>query len=191
MHIGLFFGSFNPIHVGHLSIAGYMAQFTALDQVWFVVSPHNPLKEKKSLLKGHHRLAMVNAAIDDILYLRATDIEFSLPQPSYTVNTLVHLSEKYPQHKFSLIMGSDNLQSLDKWKNYEVLLENHSIFVYPRPGFSESTFNKHPSVIITEAPQMDVSSTFIREAIALQKDVKCFMPFEAWKYLDEMNFYKI
>ena len=149
MHIGLFFGSFNPIHVGHLSIAGYMAQFTDLDQVLFVVSPHNPLKEKKSLLKGHHRLAMVNAAIDDILYLRATDIEFSLPQPSYTVNTLVHLSEKYPQHKFSLIMGSDNLQSLDKWKNYEVILSNHSILVYPRPGSAKSAFDNHPSAIMT------------------------------------------
>lgn len=190
MHIGLFFGSFNPIHNGHLAIAGYMAQFTELDQVWFVVSPHNPFKEKKSLLKGYHRLAMVNAAVEDISYLRGSDIEFGLSQPSYTINTLVHLIEKYPNDEFSLIMGSDNLVHLKKWKNYEEILKHHKIYVYPRPSHSTSDLENHSSVIITKAPLMEISSTFIRNLIAESKDACPFMPFKAWEYLDEMNFYK-
>lgn len=190
MNVGLFFGSFNPIHNGHLAIAGYMAQFTELNQVWFVVSPHNPFKEKKSLLKGYHRLAMVNAVVEDIPYLKGSDIEFGLPQPSYTINTLVHLTEKYPNINFSLIMGSDNLIHFKKWKNYDEILKYHKIFVYPRPNQQQSEFSNHESVVLTEAPLIELSSTFIRNLIADAKDASPFMPFKAWKYLDEMNFYK-
>lgn len=190
MQIGLFFGSFNPIHIGHLAISSYMAQFTDLSQVWFVVSPHNPLKEKKALLKDYHRLAMVKAAVENIPYLSASDIEFSLPKPSYTVNTLAHLEEKYPQHTFSLILGSDNLISFHKWKNHEVIVERHNLYIYPRPNVALTPWHTHPKVNIIEAPRMDVSSTFIRQLINEGKDAKCFMPKEAWEYLDEMNFYK-
>lgn len=190
MKVGLFFGSFNPIHVGHLVLANYMLSFTDLDKLWFVVSPHNPLKEKKTLLADHHRLEMVNRAIGDHPRLRASDIEFKLPQPSFTVNTLAWLSEKYPDYKFALIMGADNLNSLCKWKNYEVILEHYQIYVYPRPGFDGGDLRNHPSVVFTEAPVMEISSTFIREAVKNKKDVQYFMPAAAWKYLDEMNFYR-
>lgn len=190
MKIGLFFGSFNPIHNGHMAIAGYMAQFTDLDQVWFVVSPHNPFKEKKSLLKGHHRLALVKSAIEDIPYLKASDIEFGLPQPSYTSVTLVYLVEKYPSNDFALIMGSDTLLTFHKWMNYESIIERHQIYIYPRPGYETDNAGNHPSIITTDAPLVELSSTLIRNSLSTGKDVRCFMPEGAWVYLDEMNFYK-
>src|ERR1700741_1258225 len=149
MRIGLFFGSFNPIHVGHMVLANYMAAFTDLEQVWFVVSPHNPLKEKASLLHQNQRLHMVNLAIGDHNKLKSSNIEFGLSQPSYTVNTLAHLKEKYPQHTFSLIMGEDNLQSFTKWKNYEEILNNHRIYVYPRQNCDGEQFKKHPKIVFT------------------------------------------
>ena len=190
MHIGLFFGSFNPIHVGHMVLANYMASFTDLAQVWFVVSPHNPLKEKSSLLNQNQRLHMVNLAIGDNHKLKSSNIEFSLSQPSYTINTLVHLKEKYPQHTFSLIMGEDNLQSFTKWKNYEEILKNHKLYVYPRPNSNSGDLKSHPNVIMTEAPLMDISSTMIRQAIKDKKDVSFFVQPAVWQYLDEMSFYK-
>jgi nicotinate-nucleotide adenylyltransferase len=191
MQVGLYFGSFNPIHIGHLAIAGYFAQFTELDEVWFVVSPHNPFKVKKSLLKGYHRLALVRAAIEDCTYLKASDIEFGLPQPSYTAHTLACLEEKYPQHEFRLIMGSDSLETFTKWRNAEFMLERYRIMVFPRLGHSGGELRLHPSVFWAEAaPQIELSSTRIRTAIAEGKDVRCFMPERAWHYLDEMNFYK-
>lgn len=190
MHIGLFFGSFNPIHVGHMVLANYMASFTDLEQVWFVVSPHNPLKEKASLLNQNQRLHMVNLAIGDHDKLKSSNIEFGLLQPSYTVNTLAHLKEKYPQHDFSLIMGEDNLESFAKWKNYEEILKNHKLYVYPRPNCNSIDFKTHPNVIMTEAPVMEISSTFIRKAIKEKKDVSFFVPGAVWQYLDEMSFYK-
>ncbi|MEZ5173755.1 MAG: nicotinate (nicotinamide) nucleotide adenylyltransferase [Bacteroidia bacterium] len=190
MKIGLFFGSFNPIHNGHMAIAGYMAQFTDLDQVWFVVSPHNPFKEKSSLLKGHHRLAMVKAAIEDISYLKASDIEFGLPQPSYTAVTLAYLAEKYPNHEFALIMGSDTLRTFHKWKNFDTILQNHHLYIYPRPAEIGHSLEKHSQIHITSAPMMELSSTMIRASISGGKDVHCFMPERAWKYMDEMNFYR-
>lgn len=190
MQIGLFFGSFNPIHVGHTVLANYMASFTDLEQVWFVVSPHNPLKEKASLLNQNQRLHMVNLAIEDNPLFKSSNIEFGLPQPSYTVNTLAHLHEKYPQHKFSLIMGEDNIQSFTKWKNYEEILKNYFIYVYPRPGCDSGEFKTHPHLVFTEAPLMDISSTFIRKAIKDNKNVSCFMPQKVWEYCDEMSFYK-
>ena len=189
MKIGLFFGSFNPVHVGHMVLANYMLEFTELERVWFVVSPHNPLKKKSSLLADHHRLALVRAAIGDNTKYKASNIEFGLPQPSYTVNTLAYLEEKYPEEEFALIMGADNLESLDKWKNFEVILERYKIYVYPRPGCTGGQFAKHKNVIMTDAPLMDVSSTMIREAIRAKKNVQHFMPEAAWKYCEEMHFY--
>ena len=191
MRIGLFFGSFNPIHVGHMVLANYMASFTEMEQVWFVVSPHNPLKEKASLLNQNQRLHMVNLAIGDTTNkLKSNNIEFGLTQPSYTINTLAHLKEKYPQHQFSLIMGEDNLQSFTKWKNYEIILENYPIYVYPRPNCEPTELKNHKNVIMTEAPLMDISSTMIRQAIKDKKDMSFFVPPAVWEYLDEMHFYK-
>jgi nicotinate-nucleotide adenylyltransferase len=190
MRIGLFFGSFNPIHVGHMVLANYMASFTDLEQVWFVVSPHNPLKEKSSLLNQNQRLHMVNLAIGDNDKLKSSNIEFGLSQPSYTINTLAHLKEKYPQHTFSLIMGEDNLESFTKWKNYEEILKHHKLYVYPRPNSNSGDLKSHPNVIMTNAPLMDISSTIIRQAIKEKKDVSFFVPQAVWQYLDEMSFYK-
>lgn len=190
MKVGLFFGSFNPVHIGHMALANYLLEFTDLERIWFVVSPHNPLKEKKTLLADHHRLELVRLAIGDHSKMKASNIEFKLPQPSYTTNTLAHLSEKYPQHAFSLIMGSDNLESLHKWKNYEVILQHYSILVYPRPGHDGGKFKAHPSVKMTEAPLMEISSTFLREGIRNKKDLRFFFPEATWNYLREMNFYK-
>jgi nicotinate-nucleotide adenylyltransferase len=190
MNIGLFFGSFNPVHVGHMILANYMLSFTDLDRVWFVVSPHNPFKEKKSLLADHHRLELINRAIGDNSGMKASNIEFHLPQPSYTITTLTYLSERYPDHKFSLIMGADNLSSFPKWKNYEEILKQYMLYVYPRPGVDPGILAIHPHVHITDAPLIELSSTFIREAIRMKKDVRYFLPTAAWQYIDEMNFYK-
>jgi len=190
MQIGLFFGSFNPVHVGHMLLANYMAEFTPLEEVWFVVSPHNPLKAKSTLLDQNHRLALVNLAIEEHPKMRSSNIEFKLPQPSYTINTLVHLKEQYPQHEFSLIMGQDNLQSFNKWKNYEEILRSYHIYVYPRPGIDSTEFENHPNVHLTQAPLMEVSSTFIRQAIKDKKDVRFFLPTKVWQEIDEMHFYK-
>lgn len=190
MHIGLFFGSFNPVHVGHMVLANYMASFTELEQVWFVVSPHNPLKEKSSLLDQNQRLHMVNLAIGDSNQFKSNNIEFGLPQPSYTINTLAHLKEKYPKHRFSLIMGEDNLESFTKWKNYEEILKHHTLFVYPRPGCNPGDLKNHKNVIMTNAPVMELSSTMIRQSIKNKKDVSFFVPKAVWEYLDEMHFYK-
>jgi nicotinate-nucleotide adenylyltransferase len=187
---GLFFGSFNPIHIGHLALANYMVSFTDLDEVWFVVSPHNPLKDKQSLLAQNHRLYMVKLAIENHTKFRASDVEFKLSQPSYTINTLTYLKEKYPKKNFSLIMGMDNLQNFHKWKNYEQILDKHSIYVYPRQYSQAGSFVNHPSINITEAPVMEISSSFIRKAILDKKDVSCFMPEKVAAYVREMNFYK-
>ncbi|UKM65375.2 nicotinate (nicotinamide) nucleotide adenylyltransferase [Flavobacteriaceae bacterium GSB9] len=192
MKVGLFFGSFNPIHVGHLIIANHMAEHTDLDQVWFVVTPHNPFKKKSTLLDNYQRLEMVYLATKDYSNLDPCDIEFNLPQPNYTVNTLIHLHEKYPNHNFALIMGEDNLRSFHKWKNYEVILENHHIYVYPRISEhkKENRFENNKKIHFVDAPIMELSSTFIRKSIKAGKNVQPMLPKYVWKYLDEMNFYK-
>lgn len=192
MKIGLYFGSFNPVHIGHLVIANHMVEHSDLEEVWFVVTPHNPFKKKSSLLDNYQRLELVYRATKDYDKLKPSDIEFNLPQPSYTVNTLVHLQEKYPKHDFSLIMGEDNLKSLHKWKNYEVILENHDIYVYPRISENtvETQFTGHEKIHVIEAPIMELSSTFIRKCIKTGKNVKPMLPEHVWEYLDEMNFYK-
>jgi len=192
MKIGLYFGSFNPIHIGHLVIANHIAEHSDLDQVWFVVTPHNPFKKKSSLLDNYQRLELVYRATKDYDKLKPSDIEFNLPQPNYTVNTLVHLQEKYPSHEFSLIMGEDNLKSFHKWKNYEVILENHNIYVYPRISANkvDTQFTDHEKIYVVNAPIMELSSTFIRNAIKDGKNVKPMLPESVWEYLDEMNFYR-
>lgn len=190
MHIGLFFGSFNPVHIGHLALANYMFNSTDIQQVWLVVSPHNPLKNKNQLLNQNDRLHLVNLALDFHPNIKGSNFEFDLPQPSYTINTLARLKEKYPEHQFSLIMGQDNLQSFNKWKNYEEILKRHHIYVYPRPGCRPSEFDTHPHVHITKAPLMDISSTFIRDSIKEKKDVRFFLHPKVWEEIDTMNFYK-
>lgn len=190
MKTGLFFGSFNPVHAGHLIIASYMAGFTDLDEVWMVVSPQNPLKSKKGLSNQYDRLEMVRLATENSELLKVSNIEFSLPQPSYTVDTLAHLKEKYPGRTFALIMGADNLVSLKKWKNYEIILRDHQIYVYPRPGADLDEWRNHPSILITDTPQMEISSTFIRKAIQEGKNVQYFLPDNVLAFIDGKNMYR-
>ncbi|MBP6424422.1 MAG: nicotinate-nucleotide adenylyltransferase [Flavobacterium sp.] len=192
MKIGLYFGTFNPIHIGHLIIANHMAEHADLDQIWMVVTPHNPHKKKSSLLDDYHRLHMVHLATEDFSKIQPSDIEFKLPQPNYTVNTLAHLQEKFPQHEFSLIMGEDNLNSLHKWKNYEVILQNHAIYVYPRVNSDEidEQFVNHAKIHRIDAPVIELSSTFIRESIKKGKNVVPMLPNKVWEYVEHNNFYK-
>lgn len=187
---GLFFGSFNPIHIGHLIIANYMAEYTNLDEVWFVISPQNPFKQKSTLLENHHRLMLVKTAIDDNPKLKASNIEFNLPTPSYTADTLVHLYEKYPNRNFVLIMGSDNLVNFHKWKNYEEILKNHEIYVYPRPNTPSTSFDNHSKIIKIDAPLIELSSSFIRQSISKGKNVKYMLPDSVYNYILEMHFYE-
>ena len=192
MNIGLYFGSFNPIHIGHLIIANHMVENSDLDQIWLVVTPHNPHKKKSSLLDNNHRLAMVDIALENYPKLKSSNIEFDLPQPSYTVTTLAHIKEKHSDHTFSLIMGEDNLKSFHKWKNYETILENHHVYVYPRisEGVIETRFDNHPKIHKVDAPIVEISSTFIRKSIKKQSNIVPLLPHNVWQYLDEMNFYK-
>jgi len=200
MKVGLYFGTYNPIHVGHLIIANYMADYTALDEVWLIVSPQNPLKQKSSLLADYHRYAMVEIAVQDNPKLKPSNIEFKLPQPSYTINTLTYLKEKHPKHEFSLIMGEDNLRTLNKWKNYEEIIQNHKIYVYPRALTEQEQIDAQSTnkvgktnstnIVICDAPVMRVSASFIRNAIKQKKDVRYLLTEPVYKYVQEMNFYK-
>jgi nicotinate-nucleotide adenylyltransferase len=192
MKIGLYFGTFNPIHIGHLTIANHLAEHSNLDQVWFVVTPLSPFKKKSSLLDNYQRLEIVHRAIKNYDNLRASDIEFKLKQPNYTIDTLTYLGEKFPEHEFALIMGEDNLKSFHKWKNYELILENHDIYVYPRisEGLIETEFDKHPKITKVDAPIMELSSTFIRNEIKAGRNVRPMLPEHVWVYLDEMGFYR-
>ncbi|SHJ64845.1 nicotinate-nucleotide adenylyltransferase [Maribacter aquivivus] len=191
--VGLYFGTFNPIHIGHLVIANHMVEFSDLDEVWFVVTPQSPFKTKKTLLDNHQRFEMVYEATKEYSKLKPSNIEFNLPQPNYTINTLVHLGEKYPQgYDFSLIMGEDNLKGLHKWKNYEAILDLHHLYVYPRisEGVIEHQFKEHEKIHRVNAPIMEISSTFIRREHKNGKNIKPLLPPEVWKYMDEMNFYR-
>ena len=196
MKTGLFFGSFNPIHIGHMAIANYIVEYTSLDEIWFVVSPHNPLKEKTTLLDDRNRLYMVRLAVEDDPRFRACDIEFSLPKPSYTIDTMAFLSEKYPGREFSLIMGEDNLCTLHKWKNPEELVKRYHIYVYPRMDVEkkENQTLKHilslADITNVNAPVMEISGTFIRDAIKEGKDIGWFVPAPVWKYIQEMHYYE-
>lgn len=190
--VGLYFGTFNPIHTGHLIIANHIVEYTGLNELWMVVTPLNPFKKKKTLLEDHHRLELVRLACESYPKIKPSNIEFKLPQPNYTVHTLAHLSEKYPKHQFSILMGEDNLNSFHKWKNYEVILQNHDIYVYPRltDSAKDESLKNHPKIHRVNAPIIEISSTFIRTAIAENKNVKPLLPDAVWKYIDEMNFYK-
>jgi nicotinate-nucleotide adenylyltransferase len=190
--IGLYFGTFNPIHVGHLAIANHMVEFSDLDQVWMVVTPHNPHKKKSTLLDNNHRKIMVDIALEEYPKIKSSAIEFDLPQPNFTVNTLAVLEEKYPKQKFCLLMGEDNLKSFHKWKNFEVILSRYELFVYPRltPNKVTALLENHPNVTRIAAPIMEISSTAIRKAIKSKKNIRPLLPQNVWQYLDEMNFYK-
>ncbi|WP_323787288.1 nicotinate (nicotinamide) nucleotide adenylyltransferase [Psychroserpens sp.] len=192
MKVGLYFGTFNPIHVGHLTIANHLAEYSDLDKIWFVVTPHSPFKKKSSLLDNRQRYEMVYRATEDYTKLEPSDIEFNLPQPNYTINTLTYLKEKYPDYQFALIMGEDNLKSFHKWKNYQLILDNHDIYVYPRisEGTIDVQFNTNSKIKKVDAPIMELSSTFIRQSIKDGKNVRPMLPEHVWEYLDEMNFYK-
>ena len=186
---GLYFGSFNPVHIGHLIIAEYLLGHSDLDELWFVVSPRNPLKKKDSLLDDRQRLYMVNLAIGDDDRFKASDVEFGLPRPSYTCHTLVHLKERHPMREFSLIMGEDNLQTFDRWLNYEWILENFHLYVYPRSGCDAAERRAHPHVTFVDAPRMELSSTMIRSSIREGKQVRYMMPERVCQYIEEMGFY--
>ncbi|MCD6332356.1 MAG: nicotinate-nucleotide adenylyltransferase [Bacteroidales bacterium] len=187
---GLFFGSFNPVHMGHLVVANYFDQFGNLDEVWFIVSPQNPLKENSYLLPDNQRLEMVHRAIKGYDRFRASSVEFTMPRPSYTIDTLTCLSGKYPDNDFFLLMGSDQLPDFYKWKNHEQLLKYYRIMVYPRPGFSGHELIKHPNVTLVKAPQIEISASFIRQSIKNGKEIRFFLPPAVWNYIREMNFYR-
>lgn len=191
--IGLFFGSFNPIHIGHLILANYILENTDMHELWFVVSPQNPFKDKKSLLNDHNRLDMVQLAIKNYPKMRASNVEFSLPKPSYTIDTLTYLHEKYPDYSFALIMGEDNLANLGKWKNAVTLIKNHQIIVYPRLFEGEkkdSEYLQHENISLIKAPIIELSATEIREMIKSGKNVRPMLSPEVFEYLDGSNFYK-
>lgn len=199
MKVGLFFGSFNPIHTGHLIIANIMAETTDLDKVWFVVTPQNPLKSAKSLLHDFDRYDMVRAAVYEHYKLQVSDVEFHLPKPNYTIHTLVHLSEKHPDKQFKVIIGEDNLESFPKWKNYERILEDYGLYVYPRmpgsggrarPDVTNSDLKRHPNVRMVEAPMMDISATFIRTCIRNNQSVRYLVPDAVEAIIRDKKFYQ-
>ncbi len=190
MKVGLFFGSFNPIHVGHLIIANYMVNHTDLDQVWLVVSPQNPFKKKESLANDYDRLHLVRLAIEDNSTLRASNIEFDLPKPSYTVDTLAYLKEKHPKKAFVLIMGGDNIATFHKWKNYEHILDHHEIYVYNRPNYEPGELVNHPKVQLFEAPLMQISASYIRKSIKEGRSIQYLVTASVYESLEKSGMYR-
>lgn len=188
MKIGLYFGSFNPIHVGHLIIASHLADHSALNQIWFVVSPHNPLKPSASLLNEYHRLHLVQTAVQEDLRFRVTDVEFKLPKPSYTIDTLTYLTEKYPENEFTVIMGTDSFQNISKWKNADLLLKNYSFILYPRPGFE--VINVPTNVLIVTAPLLEISATAIRKNIKNGRSIRYLVPDNVREEIERSGYYK-
>jgi nicotinate-nucleotide adenylyltransferase len=187
MNIGLYFGSFNPIHIGHLIIANHIANAGIVNQVWFVVSPHNPLKPQASLLNEQHRLSLVNLAIENEAKLKASNVEFGLPKPSYTADTLAYLTEKYPQHNFTIIMGSDSINNIEKWKNYQYILNNYNILIYQRPCFTYQ--NKYKNATVIAAPLLEISSTAIRQLIKEKKSIKFLVPDAVLEEINNKQYY--
>jgi len=199
--IGLFFGSFNPVHQGHLILANYLVEETALEEVWFVITPQSPFKQKQRLLDNHHRLALVEEAIEGYPKLKVSTVEFGLPAPQYTALTIAHLMEKHPEASFSLIVGQDHLKSFHKWYNYQALFEGHQIYVYPRMPEEALAASKplkqpkpeilnHSNLILVSAPVVEISSSYIRKALKAGKNIRPLLPPAVWKYMDEMNFYR-
>lgn len=190
MKIGLFFGSFNPIHIGHLVIANHIQQYSDLEQVWFVVTPQNPFKDKATLANDYDRLHLVNLAIEDYNHLQVSKVEFDLPKPSYTIDTLVVLKEKHPEHDFSIIMGMDNLKGFHKWKNHDKIIEYFSIYVYPRIGSEPGRWKDHPKFNYVDAPVMEISSSFIRQGFKEKKNVRPMLSEKVWEYLNGSSMYQ-
>lgn len=190
MKVGLFFGSYNPIHIGHLAIANYIVEFSNLDELWLIVSPQNPFKLRKNLLNEYDRLKLVELALDNNNKIKANDIEFTLPKPSYTIDTLTYLNEKYPKNEFAIIMGSDNLMHFHKWKNAEQILKHYQLYVYPRPNTSWEEYKNNENVHIVDAPQMEISSSFIRNSIKDKKNINFFLPEKVYQYIKEMHLYE-
>lgn len=189
MNIGLYFGSFNPVHIGHLIIANHVLNESPVDKLWFIISPQNPFKQENSLLNEYHRLHLVRIATEEDNRIKASDIEFGLPKPSYTVNTLAYLAEKYPEHKFSIVMGSDSFQNLSKWKNYEVIVKNYPVYVYMRPGF-EINNNIGADLHVLNAPLLQLSSTEIRKLIKEGKSVRYMIPDKVLEEIEKGGYYK-
>lgn len=187
---GLFFGSFNPVHIGHMAIANYMVEFTDIEELWFVVSPQNPLKDKKSLLEDYHRLELTRLAVGNDERFYVSDIEFDMPKPSYTIDTLTYLKEKQPNREFYIIMGSDGLKNFRRWKNADILADQYPRLVYPRPGISKEEIVSHKNTTLVDAPLMEISSRFIRRAIRNEKDIRYFLPEKTYKYIVDMHFYE-
>ncbi|MFO7659100.1 MAG: nicotinate (nicotinamide) nucleotide adenylyltransferase [Bacteroidales bacterium] len=190
MKTGLFFGSFNPVHIGHLAIANYMVEFTDIDRLWFVISPHNPLKKKESLLPDYARYELLKMAIANEETFDISDIEFRLPKPSYTIDTLTYLRELYPRHHFVLIIGSDNLSTFSKWKNYRLIEENYHRYVYPRKGSELIDLKQHKNITIVNAPVIEISSSFIRKSLAGGKNIRYFLPGKVYEEIIKMNYFK-
>ncbi len=189
MKIGLYFGSFNPIHIGHLAIANYFVEYTDLDKVWFIISPHNPLKDKNTLLDNKARLELVATAIDNDPRFKACDIEFDLPQPSYTINSLNFLQEKYPDKVFSIIMGSDGLTYFHKWKDQDKIIKNFQRYIYPRYGETIDFIKSQENIKLVEAPRIELSASFIREALKAKKDIRYLLPHGVYKLIKNNNYY--
>lgn len=191
MKIGLFFGSFNPVHIGHLALANYMVEYTDIDQLWFVVSPHNPLKQKESLLADHLRLEMLEIAVQDSRKYKVSNIEFNLPKPSYTIDTLTYLEEKYPKNQFVIIMGVDGLETFHKWKNHQQIIAKYPRYIYPRLTETDIDVNAHSNIIfLKDAPVIEISSSFIRQSIREGKDMRYFLHEKVYDFIDKMNLYK-
>ncbi len=190
MITGLYFGSFNPVHIGHMAIANYMVEFTEIQQLWFIISPQNPFKKKQTLLHNFSRYDLLEMAIGDDNRFRISDIEFRLPKPSYTIDTLTYLREQNPKKEFVLIMGSDNLQTFHKWKNYEYIAENYTRYIYPRPGSGNIDYHNHKNIKLVNAPLIEISSSFIRDAIVKGKDTRHFLPGKVYDHIIKMGFYK-
>jgi nicotinate-nucleotide adenylyltransferase len=190
--VGLYFGTFNPFHIGHLVIANHLVEHTALDEVWLVITPQSPFKKKNNLLENHHRFELVYRATEDYDKLKPCDVEFKLPQPNYTSKTLAELRDTYPDKAFALIMGEDNLVSFHKWKNYETILDHHDLYICPRLTKVEipQQFQNNPKIHLTDTPVMEISSTLIREMIKTGKNIRPLLQHKVWEYIDEMNFYK-
>jgi len=190
MQTGLYFGSFNPVHIGHMAIANYLVEYTDLDQLWFIVSPQNPLKKKETLLEDFERYDLVELAIGNDDRFRVSDIEFRLPKPSYTIDSLTYLQEQFPRYMFSLIIGSDNLSTFNLWKNYKLIEKNYKRYIYPRRGSENIDSDKHKNIEVVKAPMIEISSSFIRNAIRQGKDIRYFLPDKVYDYISKMNFYK-